>query len=68
MDHNESIREFERLLEREAAHAHHFATELEALAASLPGEKSRQLARQEAKARREQSKELQELAKTVKED
>lgn len=68
MDHNESLRQFERLLEREAAHAHHFATELEALALFLPGERSRQIARKQAQARREQSIQLRELAETVKED
>ncbi len=31
MDHNESLRKFERLIEKEAAHAHELATELEAL-------------------------------------
>lgn len=40
MDHNESIREFEHLMEREANHAHEAAIELEALAAQLPDEKS----------------------------
>ena len=44
MDHNESIRKFERLMEAEANHAHNAATDLKALVLLLPSEKSRQLA------------------------
>jgi hypothetical protein len=43
-DHSESIRKFERLMEKEAQHAHETAVELEALVLLLPGERSRQLA------------------------
>jgi hypothetical protein len=44
MDHNESIRKSERLMEAEANHAHNAATDLKALVLLLPSEKSRQLA------------------------
>jgi hypothetical protein len=44
MDHNESMRNFERLMEAEANHAHNAATELEALVLLLPSEQSKQLA------------------------
>lgn len=36
MDHNESVRKFERLMTKEAEQAHVAATELEALVALLP--------------------------------
>ena len=67
MDHNESIRKFERLMEAEASHAHNAATELEALVLLLPSEKSRQLAQVKVKASRKQAKEFRELAQKVKE-
>jgi hypothetical protein len=38
MDHNESIRNCERLMEAEATHAHNAATELEDLVLLLPSE------------------------------
>jgi hypothetical protein len=44
MDHNESVRKFEHLMLKQADHAHHAATELEALVLLMPSEKSRQLA------------------------
>jgi hypothetical protein len=68
MDHNESIRKFERLMEKEAEHAHETAVELEALVSLLPGEKSRQLAQMQVKASHQQAKELRELAQRVKEN
>jgi hypothetical protein len=68
MDHNESIRKFERLMEREADHAHEAAIELEALVLLLPGEKSRQLAQLQVKASHQQARELRELAQKVKEN
>jgi hypothetical protein len=49
MDHNESIRKVERLMERESSHAHDMATELEALVLLLPNGKARQLASLQAK-------------------
>ena len=67
MDHNESIRKFEHLMGREADHAHEAAVELEALAALLPSEKSRQLAQLQVKASYKQAKEFRELAQRVKE-
>ncbi len=66
MDHNESIRKLERLMEREAGHAHDMATELEALVLLLPNGKARQLARLQAKANHKQAKTLRELAQRVK--
>jgi hypothetical protein len=67
MDHNESQRKFERLMEREADRAHETATELEALIPLLPSEKSRQLAQLQAKASHKQAKDFRELAQKVKE-
>jgi hypothetical protein len=67
MDHNESVRKFERLLIKEADHAHEAATELEALVLLLPSEKSRQLAQIQVKASHKQAKEFRELALKVKE-
>lgn len=67
MDHNESQRKFERLMEREADSAHETATELEALVPLLPSEKSRQLAQLQVKASHKQAKEFRELALKVKE-
>jgi hypothetical protein len=40
MDHNESLRKFERLMETETEHARDAAIELEALLSLLPSEKS----------------------------
>jgi hypothetical protein len=65
MDHNESIRKFERLMEKEADHAHEAATELEALVLLLPSEKSRQLAHLQIKASHKLAKEFRELALQV---
>ena len=67
MDHNESIRKFERLLEKEANHAHEAAIELEALVSLLPSEKSRQLAHLQIKASHKLAREFRELALQVKE-
>ena len=67
MDHNETLRKFEHLMEREAGHAHEAAIELEALVSLLPGEKSRQLAQLQVKASYQQAKEFRELAQRVKE-
>ena len=68
MDHNESLRKFERLMEKEAEHAHELATELEALILLLPNEKSRQLAQSQTKTSNKQAKEFRELAQQVKEN
>ena len=65
MDHNESIRKFERLMEKEADHAHEVAIELEALVLLLPSEKSRQLAHLQIKASHKLAKEFRELALQV---
>jgi hypothetical protein len=67
MDHNESVRKFERLMIKEADHAHEAATELEVLFSLLPSEKSRQLAQLQVKASHKQAKEFRELAQRVKE-
>jgi hypothetical protein len=67
MDHNESIRKFEQLMEREADHAHAAATELEALAVLLPTEKSRQLAHLQVKSSHQQAKDLRALGQKIKE-
>jgi hypothetical protein len=66
MDHNEAIRKFERLLEKEAEHAREVATELEALIMLLP-EKPRQLAQTQVKASHKQAKDFRELAQKAKE-
>lgn len=44
MEHNELIRKFEHLREKQADQTHEAAVELEALVTLLPSEKSRQLA------------------------
>jgi hypothetical protein len=67
MDHNEAVRKFEHLMLRGADQAHEAATELEALAALLPSEKSRQLAQVQAKASYKRAKAFRELAQKVKE-
>jgi hypothetical protein len=67
MDHTESIRNFERLMEKEADQAHEAAIELEALVSVLPSEKSRQLPQLQIKANHKLSKEFRELALQVKE-
>jgi hypothetical protein len=50
VDHNESTRKFEHLMETQANHAHDAAIELEALVSLLPSEKSRELAQLQVKA------------------
>jgi hypothetical protein len=67
MDHNESLRKFEHLLEKEAGHAHEAAIEIEALVSLLPSEHSRELAHIQVKASYKQAKEFRELAQKVKE-
>jgi hypothetical protein len=44
MDHNEALRQFAHLMEKQAGYAQEAAIELEALASEMPNEKSRQLA------------------------
>jgi len=68
MDHNEPVRKFEHLMEKEAGHAHETAVELEALVPLLPSEKSRQLAQLEVKASYHRAKQLRELAQKIKEN
>jgi hypothetical protein len=65
MDHHESMRKFERLMEGEAEHAHDVAIELEALGPLLPSETSRELAQLTAKASHKQAKDFRELARKV---
>jgi hypothetical protein len=67
MDHNEAVRKFEHLMIKDADHAHEAATELEALVALLPNEKSRQLAQLQVKASHKLAREFRELAEKVKE-
>jgi hypothetical protein len=67
MDHNESTRKFEHLMEKEAERAHGLAVELEALVPLLASEKSRQLAQLQVKASHKQAKEFRELAQKIKE-
>ena len=68
MDHNESIRKFERLMGKEAEHAHDAATKLEALVLLLPTETSRQLAELQIQASHKQAKDFHELVRNVKEN
>jgi hypothetical protein len=67
MDHNESLRKFERQMLKQADNAHDAATELEALVLLMPSEKPRQLAQLQVKASHKQAKEFRELAQQVKE-
>jgi hypothetical protein len=67
MDHQESIRQFEHLMVREADHAKETATELEVVLTHLTSEKSQQLAREQVKASHQRAKEFRELAQRVKE-
>jgi hypothetical protein len=68
MDHNEAIRSLERLLQKEADHAHEKTIELEALVLLLPNGKARELATLQGKENHKHSKELRELAQKVKEN
>ena len=67
MDHNEAVRKFEHLMLKGAEQAQEVATEAEALALILPNEKSRELARSQAKASHKHAKDFRELAEKVKE-
>jgi hypothetical protein len=67
MDHNESLRKFERLMEKQASHSHEAAIELEALASLLPSEPSRQLAHRQIKESFKRAKEFRELVQKIKE-
>ena len=67
MDHQEAIRKFEHLMEKQAAQAQEASIELEALVPQLSNEKSRQLAQEQIKASHKQARDFRELAKTVKE-
>lgn len=68
MDHHESIRKFQHLMEKEAGHAQEAATELEALVSLMPSEKSRQLTQLQIKASHSRAKEFRELAEKIKEN
>jgi hypothetical protein len=65
MDHNEAIRKFEHLTLKAAEQAREMAIELEALVLLLPKEKTRQLAQLQLKASNRRSRDLRELAETV---
>ncbi|MGP0098156.1 MAG: hypothetical protein ACLPHI_14050 [Terriglobales bacterium] len=67
MDHNEAVRKFEHLMLKRADQAEEAATEIEALLALLPNQKSRELAEFQAKASHRQAKDFRELAQQVKE-
>jgi hypothetical protein len=67
MDHNEAVRKFSHLMEKQAGHAQEAAIELEALVQEMPSEKSRQLAQLQVKESHKQAKEFRELAQKVKE-
>lgn len=67
MDHNESVRKFEHLMEAGANHAHNTATELETLVSMLPSGKSRQLAQVQIKTSHKQAKAFRELVQEIKE-
>lgn len=67
MDHNESLREFENIMDRESQHARETATELEALVLVLPSEKSQQLAQVQVKESHKKAREFRELAEKVRE-
>lgn len=67
MDHNEALRKFAHILEREAAHAHEAAIEIEELAHLLP-QQSQSFAHQQVKASHKLAKDLRELAVNIKRD
>ena len=67
MDHNETVQNFNRLLNREAGHAREMAAELEALVPLLSSEKPRRLAQLLVKASQKRVKDLRELGQTVEE-
>jgi len=67
MDHDEAIRKFEHLMMREADRAQEAAAELHALVSLLPSEKSRQLARLQARVNHERAKEFRERARQARE-
>ena len=55
MDHNETTRKFERLMIKQAEHAHSAATEIEAMVSLLPDQRTRQLAEEQVKEIHKQS-------------
>ena len=60
MDHDETLRQFEHLMLKQADQARETATELEALVPLLTTEKSRQLAHLQAKASHRLAKDFRE--------
>jgi hypothetical protein len=66
MDHNESIREFEHLMSREADYAQETAIELGTLISALP-EKSRHLAELQVKTSHQHAREFRGLIVKIKE-
>ncbi len=66
MDHDESKRQFEHLMLREAEHAQETAVELTSLIKVLP-EQSRHLAEAQVKASHAHTREFRELMQKVKE-
>lgn len=67
MDHQEAIRQFEHLMEKQAQQAHNTALELETLIPHISHERTRQLAQMQIKASHELAREFRELAQKVKE-
>jgi len=66
MDHNETIRKFERLMIKQAEHAHSAATEIEAMVSLLPDPRTRHLAEEQVKEIHKQSKDFRALAQKLK--
>ena len=65
MDHNEALRKLQHLLLKRADQAQEAVTELQAILALLPNEKSRQLAHLQVKANHQEAKDFRELAEKV---
>jgi ribosomal protein S13 len=66
MDHNETIRKFEKLMIKQAEHAHSTATEIESMVSLLPDQRTRQLAEEQVKEIHKQSKDFRALAQKLK--
>ena len=65
MDHDETVRQFEKILVREAGRAQETAVELEAIVPRLT-ENARQLARLQVKTSHKQSRDFRAVAKQLK--
>jgi hypothetical protein len=67
MNHNEAVRNFQHLMDREADRARKTATELEGLVSLLSNKKSRQLTQLQLKTIHKLAEDFRELAQKVKE-